>query len=830
MSNETPFTAHGDEPVEARIVSWVLGEASAFEVAELERLCEERPELMVFKRRMAALHGLITEAEKPRFNHAWKLPAGKRRPLDEIIGEEPPVRVDFEKEKRIRHSGRRAFLAIAACLVLTVVVAGLMAPMALKQSRKSDVAEARSMARQREMAAMEDQERGGVAYQAMESLSTVLPPERIEGTPKPMVLPSQTPSKEKAQLSAPADRAPGGDAQVDRMVQAKKVPTDPDRKPSAPSSSMAKAITAATTSATAIPTPDIDLTAPTPSLDFGDGGDFGTGWGGAGDGSGGGQANAPAAESVRSTDAPIVPGSASVLADAREGGLKKDLAALEENKKRATGFWTADESAKAEIRGKNLPANRGMIVDRQEVTEEASGGRGPTPSATPAAGPAPENPVGSESYSGLAQREMARRQNTVFEGDRLLAEGRDAYKKGDYQQAADEYQKALEKIPDSPMFADRLQSYQQHLSDAKVAQAMQDRKVGKHDEARKGLEEALKANPSNEDVKREIAYLEDPLRTNPALTYEHTQNVDQVRRNLYSAEGNYNLGKYDDAKREYEKALQVDPYNSAARRGLERVEATKSDYYRAAYDHTRSELLAQVDSSWELAVPAESGAKDNFDGFVNYGSPILGSFKFSNFDSSELDLYESKGADGDKVPLLGDIPLAGAVFKAESKPGEIEYEIHTGYTSEYLFRGVDLGEVDKEVAVPADKVEIQKTVKSKKKAKPEPPKVDLTKLMEEIAASEDPYSTFSLNISDASFQIAQAALAKGERPDPAGIKVEQFYNAVNYGDPAPAANQPVSCVIEQAAHPVIPGRNLVRVALKTAAAGRSAAQPLRLTL
>jgi hypothetical protein len=36
--------------------------------------------------------------------------------------------------------------------------------------------------------------------------------------------------------------------------------------------------------------------------------------------------------------------------------------------------------------------------------------------------------------------------------------------------------------------------------------------------------------------------------------------------------------------------------------------------------------------------------------------------------------------------------------------------------------------------------------------------------------------------------------------------------------------------IEQAAHPVIPGRNLVRVALKTAAAGRSAAQPLRLTL
>jgi Mg-chelatase subunit ChlD len=538
MSNETPFTAHGDEPVEARIVSWVLGEASAFEVAELERLCEERPELMVFKRRMAALHGLITDAEKPRFNHAWKLPAGKRRPLDEIIGEEPPVRVDFEKEKRIRHSGRRAFLAIAACLILTVVVAGLMAPMVLKQSRKADVSEARSKAMQRELAAMEEQEMS----EGMEALRTDLPQELIEGTPKPIVLPGQTPPREKAQRDAPAARfhmdAPA--------MMAKRAQPESALKPSAPSSSMARVITASETSAVAVPTPDVDVTAP--SLDFGAGSDFGDGRG-KGSGSGGGFANAPS-KNERSNDGPSVPGSASVLADAKEGELKKDL-------------------------------------------------------ATP----------------------------------------------------------------------------------------------------------------------------------------------DEVRKDLYQAEGNYNLGKYDDAKREYEDVLRKDPSNAAARKGMEQIASGKSDYYRAAYDHTRAELLAQVDNAWELNVPAESGAKD------------------------------------------------------------------------------------KEVTAPADKVEMTKSVNFKKIiAKPEPPKVDLTQLMEEIAASEDPYSTFSLNISDASFQIAQAALAKGERPDPAGIKVEQFYNAVNYGDPAPAAGQPVSCVIEQAAHPVIPGRKLVRVALKTAAAGRSAAQPLRLTL
>ena len=116
------------------------------------------------------------------------------------------------------------------------------------------------------------------------------------------------------------------------------------------------------------------------------------------------------------------------------------------------------------------------------------------------------------------------------------------------------------------------------------------------------------------------------------------------------------------------------------------------------------------------------------------------------------------------------------------------------------------------------------------KDKAKPATVPLVDLMEEIAASDDPYSTFSLNISDASFKVAKAALAKGEQPDPAGIKVEQFYNAVDYGDPAPSAGEPVAVTIEQAANPVIPGRNLVRVALRTAAAGRSAAQPLRLTL
>ena len=433
------------------------------------------------------------------------------------------------------------------------------------------------------------------------------------------------------------------------------------------------------------------------------------------------------------------------------------------------------------------------------------------------------------------------------------------------------------------------------------------RKVGKYAEAREALEKTLAANPGDARVVQELKQLGDPIRSNPALTYEHTQEVDDVRRSLYKAEGNLNLGKYDVAKKEYENTLRSDPYNQAARRGLEKVAAAKSDYYRAAYDHTRSELLSQVDNAWELSVPADqAGEKANaevdreFKYPTEYEPPTLSSQTAAGGKAvpvtpeSPTSLMSDAKA-GQSEPAKEDADLeVSKVTESGKRSSGVEYELHTGYSSQYLFGGMDLGDSDslrKAIRDQEDKVEERRKVlatiantkgiiykgadgdkgasgaheeaaikrgldaqdyvdakrdfekdqvllqqlklkleSSEKAPEPEQPKIDLTKLMEEVSASEDPYSTFSLNISDASFKVAQAALAKGERPDPAGIKVEQFYNAVDYGDPSPQNGQPVAVNIEQSAHPVIPGRNLVRVALKTAAAGRSAAQPLRLTL
>jgi general secretion pathway protein D len=222
------------------------------------------------------------------------------------------------------------------------------------------------------------------------------------------------------------------------------------------------------------------------------------------------------------------------------------------------------------------------------------------------------------SYSGLAQKEMIRRQNAVTQSDSLRDEGREAYAKGDYKQAVDKYKEALQVLPDAPMVQDRRTYLTQVLADASSALGESYRKNGKYEEARALADDVLAVDSNNADAKRLNEYLDDPIRTNPALTYEHTQAVDEVRRKLYTAEGHYNLGKYDDAYRVYEDVLRLDPYNKAARRGMEQVAQARADYYRAAYDQTRAQLLADVDKAWELSVPPL--VTDN----VDPGTDVLG--------------------------------------------------------------------------------------------------------------------------------------------------------------------------------------------------------------
>src|SRR6185437_7700383 len=96
----------------------------------------------------------------------------------------------------------------------------------------------------------------------------------------------------------------------------------------------------------------------------------------------------------------------------------------------------------------------------------------------------------------------------------------------------------------------------------------------------------------------------------------------------------------------------------------------------------------------------------------------------------------------------------------------------------------------------------------------------------EIQTRTNAFSTFSLNVSDVSFKLAAASLEKGQMPEPASIRSEEFINAFDYRDPDAAPGVPVAFASERAAYPFAHNRELLRFSLKTAAAGRQAGRPL----
>lgn len=205
----------------------------------------------------------------------------------------------------------------------------------------------------------------------------------------------------------------------------------------------------------------------------------------------------------------------------------------------------------------------------------------------------------------LSDRELAKRYQGVEEAQELLKKGDEAYRNERYAEAVEAFGGARELIPDAPVTIELRQAATERFATASIQRGRELARKGDVEGARKIVDAVLVAGvaPDHVDARCFRDQLDDPIRTNPALTAEHGKDVDEVRKALYTAEGAFNLGKFDEAKAHYEKVLRIDSTNTAARRGMERIASAKSDYQKAAYDHTRAEMLSQVDGAWELSVP-----------------------------------------------------------------------------------------------------------------------------------------------------------------------------------------------------------------------------------
>ena len=108
--------------------------------------------------------------------------------------------------------------------------------------------------------------------------------------------------------------------------------------------------------------------------------------------------------------------------------------------------------------------------------------------------------------------------------------------------------------------------------------------------------------------------------------------------------------------------------------------------------------------------------------------------------------------------------------------------------------------------------------------------VQLPEPKPEVVTAENRWSTFSLNVSDASFRLCEASLRHGQLPPPHQVRAEEFINAFDYRDPAPTKKFPLAFAWERSRHPFAHNRDLVRFSIQTAAVGREGGQALNLVL
>ncbi|CAN5168720.1 hypothetical protein BH23VER1_BH23VER1_29100 [soil metagenome] len=213
------------------------------------------------------------------------------------------------------------------------------------------------------------------------------------------------------------------------------------------------------------------------------------------------------------------------------------------------------------------------------------------------------------SISGIAEREMIRRQQNIAEADAAVAEGDKLVAEENYEGAIAEYRRALDLYPVAPITADRRDLATRRYAEASIGLARQRADDGDYAASRGLLQAVLspEVDPDNKKAKALLEDLDDPEIWNPANSPGHMADVQEVEKHLNMALGQYDLGQFDAAKESLNSVLVVDRYNVAARRMLEKVDRHLSNtYYKSAYDQTRAKMMREVDELWESAVVTDS--------------------------------------------------------------------------------------------------------------------------------------------------------------------------------------------------------------------------------
>ncbi len=210
----------------------------------------------------------------------------------------------------------------------------------------------------------------------------------------------------------------------------------------------------------------------------------------------------------------------------------------------------------------------------------------------------------AQTPDNVAEREVHRRQAGISQGEAALARGHAAMKAKDYAAAHEEFRTAVTYLPDAVVSGKAHDEAVEGFCKSGVVLAQARIAEGRYADAEAILSEVLsdRYDPKCTPAQELYAHLRQPGYFNKTMSPTFIEKVEQVKQLLTEADGFYQSGRYDLAMKRYDQVLVLDPYNTAARKGQEKINNTKYRYGEEAYNETRSRQLWQVEKSWEQPV------------------------------------------------------------------------------------------------------------------------------------------------------------------------------------------------------------------------------------
>ncbi len=232
----------------------------------------------------------------------------------------------------------------------------------------------------------------------------------------------------------------------------------------------------------------------------------------------------------------------------------------------------------------------------------------------------------------IAQQEVARRQASLVQGQAALTRAKVAMRERNFAAAHDEYRNALALFPDAVISDGAHQEAVDGFCESGVKLAEQRIAEGRQADAESILREVMDnryapscggaaqmlARMGNVGSSKETAGSSSYVSTTTnTMGPRFAAKVEEVKTLLADAQRYYDEGRYDLAFKKYDQVLALDPYNTAARKGQEKIDLTRYQYNQQAYNETRARQLWQVEKGWEEPVKQYGPAAGEIYGHVS---------------------------------------------------------------------------------------------------------------------------------------------------------------------------------------------------------------------